>query len=35
MAAEMNAGELMQRNVKRAQQLGSSAFNARVIPGVA
>ena len=35
MAAEMTAGELMQGNVKRAQQLRSSAFNARVTPSVA
>jgi dihydrolipoamide dehydrogenase len=35
VAAEVIAGELMQGNEELAQQLRSSAFNARVIPSVA
>ncbi|MBK7050502.1 MAG: dihydrolipoyl dehydrogenase, partial [Rhodoferax sp.] len=35
VAAEVIAGELMQGDEERAQQLRSSAFNARVIPSVA
>jgi dihydrolipoamide dehydrogenase len=35
VAAEVIAGELMQGNEELAQQLKSSAFNARVIPSVA